>query len=74
MKLSGEIIEHIIRFIRERHVGNIAEAAKHQVWLKKRLRGSFASVLLQNGNPDTDDYQTVIQRWFGEERALLGKF
>jgi len=76
MKLTGEteIIERIIYFIRERYVGNIAEATMHQNWLKKRLRGSFTAVLLKNGNPDVDDYHTVMQRWFEEERALLGKF
>jgi hypothetical protein len=72
MKVRGKIIERIIYFIRERHVGNIVEATKHQAWLKKRLRNSFTSVLLRNGNPDTD-YLDVIQRWFEEERAALEK-
>ncbi len=71
MKLTAQIIGHVLEFIRARHIGAMQESLKHQLWLKKRLRREFVPVLLKNGDPDRDGYMEVMQKWFQEEACLI---
>ena len=73
MKLTAEIIGHVLEFIRARHLGNIVEAGQHQMWLKSKLRKNYSAVLLKNGDPDHDNYMEVMMKWFAEERAAAAK-
>lgn len=70
MRLNKAIIEHVLYFIRSRHVGDIRSATEHQAFLKRRLRNAYSKVLLQHGDPDRD-YMAVMNRWLEEERVLL---
>jgi hypothetical protein len=72
MKLRAEIIEKVLLFIRARHIGDVQEAGKHQMWLKSKLKKSYSSVLLKHGDPDRD-YMATMQKWFKEERQAVRK-
>ena len=73
MKSTAESIGHILEFIRARHLGNVKEAGKQQMFLKSKLRKTYSAVLLKHGDPDHDDYMTVMMNWFAEERAAAAK-
>ena len=70
MKLTAEIIGHVLEFIRNRHVGDMEDAGNHQMWLKSKLRKNYSAVLLKHGDPDRDGYMEVLNKWFEEERAI----
>ena len=73
MKLSAEIIGHVLEFIRARHIGLVEEAGQHQMWLKHKLRKEYSAVLMKYGDPDHDGYLNVMNKWQEEERATAIK-
>ncbi len=65
-KLTAEIIEHILEFIRARNFNYTADAVKYQKWLKEHLGESYHAVLLKHGDPDKEGYWEVMARWWKE--------
>jgi len=73
MKLTAATINHILCFLRARHLSDMQESTKHHTWLKKKLKNDFSTVLLKKGDPDRDGYMDVMFKWFEEEREAVQK-
>lgn len=71
MRLTAEIVGHVLEFIKNRHVGNVEVAGNHQMWLKSKLRKKYTNVLLKHGDPDRDGYLEVMGEWFKEEEETV---
>lgn len=65
MRQTASTTNHILEFIRARHISDMKESKKHQTWLKKKLKKQFTAVLLKHGDPDRD-YMGVMFKWFEE--------